>query len=107
MAIVDQAQVDRWPAGRPAYDAVGIHRSVLPALDNEDGQREFQRKRIVLRRVLVELEADDPRAVVGVVKDGEMAGAPPLVDAMVAQVAQAVAAELERRRQQDDPIDGA
>src|SRR5690349_18329071 len=76
----------------------------MPALIDEHRQIQFHGKRVVASGVLVELEAHAPRAPVRVVKDLERGVPPPLVDAVIAELAEAVTPEIEGWRKQDETI---
>ena len=62
-------------------------------------------ERVVAARVLVQLVVDGHHPAVGEVEDVEAAGALPVVEAAPPRPLQPVAAEIERRRQQHQPLD--
>ena len=69
------------------------------------GDAEPHVERVVARGVLVEREADVARLVARVVEHAQSARPAPFVDAVLAELAQAVAAEVERRREQHQAVD--
>ena len=101
MIVVDQPEIDIRAPGRPPLDHRRIHRFVPPALEDEHRLRHRKRQRVVARRVFVEGESDVARFVERVVEKPEPAEPAPFVDAVLAELPQTVAAEIQRRRQQD------
>src|SRR5262245_9691890 len=59
---------------------------------------------VVTRRVLIESVVQRHQAPESVVEHVQPVGAPPLVDATVAEISQPVAVEIERRRQQHQTL---
>ena len=105
MIVVQHVQDDVGTRLRPALDRRRIDRSIAPSLKDLDRQIDFGVERVVARRIGVELEMDRHQPAEPIVEHLEPIRAAPFLDAAVAHLPHAVATEIERRRQQHEPID--
>ncbi len=94
------------PLLRPSRATMSaLDRLVLPSLEDERGKDSLHTERVVARGVFVELEPDVPRVDCRRSERPRAGRTAPLVDAALAELPQTVAAEIERRREQNQAVD--
>ena len=105
MVVVEQVQLHVRACLCPALDSQRIDGCVAAPLKNLDGQVQAHVERIVAGRVGVELVVHRHQPPKTVVEHLEAIGAAPLIEPAIPEVAHAITAEIERRRQEHEPLD--
>ncbi len=107
MVVVDQTKVHVRAFCCPALNHPRIHGCVVSSLKDQRRLPQLHLERIVAGGVFVECKADVAVGVARVVEDTKMTGPPPLLDSVLAELPEPIPAEVQCRRQQDEPIDFA
>ena len=105
MGVVEHVKRRRALVLRETLDDLGADGFILPALENEHRQRQAPRCRVISRRILVEGKLESLGPVQRIVKDFDVAGFPPALDAAWPDLRPAIPLELDRRCEQDETRD--
>ncbi len=105
MIVVEQVQLDVRSDSRPAAHAFRVDRRIAEPLKDLNGQIDTRIERVVSGGVLIQAKVNRHQPAESIVKHVQAVGALPFIDATITEVAQPIAVEVERRRQQYETFD--
>ncbi len=107
MPVIHESQRHARTLVTPSLDHARIDEIVCAPLPDACGTIDRHRKRVISGRILIETELDVRLGIPAVVEDAKPTARPPFVDAVFTELAEAVAAKIQRGRQEHQPIDAA